>query len=190
MHTFRGKKTVDKKKRRRKKEAGNGDTNMDDDNDDDNDEMEDMDVCEEDIQRLSLRNETDSTQNPSVPSTSNAGEVTQDVEMDVNPEEESVFKVTVGPQSAGSAEGGASGSAGSGHSSVFMPCPRMNALLSVVNGVLYLYGGMYEHGDRQYTFSDFYSLDIHKLDEWNTIIENNFKDQVGVFVLKRIFYIM
>ena len=182
-YNFRGKKTVDKKKRRRKKEGGNDDANMDDDDDNDDDEMEDMDTCEEDIQRLSLRNETDSAQmsseNGAMPGTSSSGEV----EMDANPEEESIFKVTVGPQSANSA-GGASGSAGSGHTAMFMPSPRMNALLSVVNGILYMYGGMYEHGDRQYTFSDFYSLDIHKLDEWNTIIENNFKDQVKLACVK------
>lgn len=28
---------------------------------------------------------------------------------------------------------------------------------------------MYEDGDKQITFNDFYSLDIKKLDEWKTI---------------------
>jgi len=30
--------------------------------------------------------------------------------------------------------------------------------MAVKHNVLYLYGGMMEEGDRQYTFSDFYSL--------------------------------
>ena len=187
LYNFRGKKTVEKKKRRRKKEGGDGDATMNDDDVDDDDGMEDMEVCEEDIQRLSLRNETDTAHmlalNGVTPGTSGSGEVMQDVEMDATSGEERVFKVTVGPQSTYSAEGGASANVGSGQTEVFMPSPRMNALLAVNNGVLYLYGGMFEDGDRQYTFSDFYAIDIHKLDEWNTVIENNFKDQVSPLLL-------
>ncbi|KAF8771893.1 Kelch domain-containing protein 4 [Argiope bruennichi] len=52
----------------------------------------------------------------------------------------------------------------------FLPKGRMGAILVVKNGILYLYGGFYEEGDRRYTLSDFYSLDIHKLDEWRTIV--------------------
>merc|ERR1712178_7643 len=55
--------------------------------------------------------------------------------------------------------------------SVFMPRPRMNTLLAVKHGILYLYGGMVEDGDKQITLSDMYALDLHKLDEWKTIIE-------------------
>lgn len=33
-----------------------------------------------------------------------------------------------------------------------------------------MYGGIYEEGDKQVTLNDFYSLDIHKLDEWNVIV--------------------
>lgn len=41
---------------------------------------------------------------------------------------------------------------------VFSPSPRMNAGMAIKHNILYLYGGMIEDGDRQYTLSDFYSL--------------------------------
>ncbi|XP_037045064.1 kelch domain-containing protein 4 [Bradysia coprophila] len=50
------------------------------------------------------------------------------------------------------------------------PSPRMKPGLVVCKGTLYLYGGVFEDGDKQYTLSDFYSIDLHKLDEWKTII--------------------
>lgn len=49
---------------------------------------------------------------------------------------------------------------------IFFPSPRINPGLVVKNNTLYLYGGMLEVGDRQYTFNDFYSLgmkDLHFL---------------------------
>lgn len=42
--------------------------------------------------------------------------------------------------------------------SKFFPSPRINVGIAVKHNILYLYGGMMEEGDRQYTFSDFYSL--------------------------------
>lgn len=54
-----------------------------------------------------------------------------------------------------------------------VPTPRMNAGLVICKGHLYLFGGLYESGNRQYTLSDLYSLDIHKLDNWKTIIANS-----------------
>lgn len=41
---------------------------------------------------------------------------------------------------------------------IFFPSPRINPGLVVKNNILYLYGGMLEVGDKQYTFNDFYSL--------------------------------
>ena len=52
------------------------------------------------------------------------------------------------------------------------PCARMNAQLAVQSGLLYLYGGMYEDDDKQVTLQDMYARDLHKLDEWRTIIRN------------------
>lgn len=36
---------------------------------------------------------------------------------------------------------------------------------------MYLYGGTFEVGDKQITLKDFHCLDVHKLDEWKTLIE-------------------
>lgn len=41
---------------------------------------------------------------------------------------------------------------------IFVPSPRINPGLVVKHGVLYLFGGMFEDGDRQYTLNDFYKL--------------------------------
>lgn len=51
------------------------------------------------------------------------------------------------------------------------PCPRSNAMLAVKHGLLYVYGGMFEAGDRQVTLSDLYCLDLHKMEEWKTLVE-------------------
>ncbi|KAK7806727.1 hypothetical protein U0070_005388 [Myodes glareolus] len=57
------------------------------------------------------------------------------------------------------------------------PCPRSNAMLAVKHGLLYVYGGMFEAGDRQVTLSDFYCLDLHKMEEWKTLVEMDPKSQ-------------
>lgn len=51
------------------------------------------------------------------------------------------------------------------------PCPRSSAMLAVKHGLLYVYGGMFEAGDRQVTLSDLYCLDLHKMEEWKTLVE-------------------
>lgn len=51
------------------------------------------------------------------------------------------------------------------------PCPRSNAMLAVKHGVLYVYGGMFEVGDRQFTLNDLYSIDLHKMEEWKVLVE-------------------
>ncbi|XP_070253866.1 kelch domain-containing protein 4 isoform X3 [Myotis yumanensis] len=51
------------------------------------------------------------------------------------------------------------------------PRPRSNAMLAVKHGRLYLFGGMFEAGDRQVTLSDFYCLDLHKMDQWTVLVE-------------------
>ncbi|KAL2762053.1 kelch domain-containing protein 4 isoform 3, partial [Daubentonia madagascariensis] len=51
------------------------------------------------------------------------------------------------------------------------PSPRSNAMLAVKHGVLYVYGGMFEAGDRQVTLSDLYCLDLHKMEEWKALVE-------------------
>jgi hypothetical protein len=71
--------------------------------------------------------------------------------------DDGIFKVTVGPAtSVASPQQYAESSSGAQH--VFTPSPRMNCGLVVKHGILYLYGGLVEDGDKQFTLSDFYSL--------------------------------
>uniref|UniRef100_A0A8C3YH69 Kelch domain containing 4 n=1 Tax=Catagonus wagneri TaxID=51154 RepID=A0A8C3YH69_9CETA len=51
------------------------------------------------------------------------------------------------------------------------PSPRSNAMLAVKHGRLYLYGGMFEAGDRQVTLSDLYCLDLHRMEQWMVLVE-------------------
>ncbi|XP_077166239.1 kelch domain-containing protein 4 isoform X2 [Paroedura picta] len=72
-------------------------------------------------------------------------------------------------------EGGATGAEASGQQ--VEPCPRSNSMLAVKHGVLHLYGGMFEVGDRQFTLNDLYALDLHKMDEWKVLVEMDPKTQ-------------
>lgn len=84
--------------------------------------------------------------------------------------DDGVFKVTMGPAPSSTA---ASNSETEVSTHTFTPCPRMSCGLVVKHGVLYMFGGMREDGDRRYTYNDFYSLDLHKLDEWKVLIPND-----------------
>ncbi|GBE83977.1 Kelch repeat-containing protein [Sparassis crispa] len=44
------------------------------------------------------------------------------------------------------------------------PLPRYNAMLAVLRNTLYIYGGIFERGSREYTLDDFYALQLDKLD--------------------------
>lgn len=71
--------------------------------------------------------------------------------------DDGIFKVTVGSATTVvSSQQNAESSSGAQH--VFTPSPRMNCGLAVKHGILYLYGGLVEDGDKQFTLSDFYSL--------------------------------
>lgn len=48
--------------------------------------------------------------------------------------------------------------------SMEMPHPRFNAQLTVQDDVLYIYGGTFEKGDREFTFDDLYAIDLGKMD--------------------------
>lgn len=45
-----------------------------------------------------------------------------------------------------------------------MPHPRFNAQLAVQNDMLYIFGGTYEQGDREFTFDEMWAIDLGKLD--------------------------
>ena len=61
----------------------------------------------------------------------------------------------------------------------FVPCARFNSQMVFKSGVLYLFGGCVESGEKDITLKDFYSLDTTKLDSWNTIIENDQMEWLG-----------
>lgn len=54
-----------------------------------------------------------------------------------------------------------------------VPSPRMNPGLCVCKGTLYVYGGLYEEDSKQYTFNDFFAVDLHKLSEWKVLIQKD-----------------
>ncbi|KAN0085624.1 hypothetical protein V8E55_006758 [Tylopilus felleus] len=46
------------------------------------------------------------------------------------------------------------------------PMPRYNAMLAVLRNTLYIYGGIFELGTREYTLDDFYALQLDKLERF------------------------
>ncbi|KAJ8674008.1 hypothetical protein QAD02_005270 [Eretmocerus hayati] len=99
--------------------------------------------------------------------------------MDVAPvqttvtDDDGIFTVTMGPVATATKIT----SIGATTVNIFTPSPRINPGLAVKHNVLYLYGGMFEDGDKQFTLSDMYSLDCKKLDEWATIIKDDLSSQ-------------
>lgn len=51
----------------------------------------------------------------------------------------------------------------------------MNCGVAVKGNTLFLFGGMFEDGDKQLTLGDFYSLDLKKLEEWRVLVEDDLK---------------
>ena len=45
-----------------------------------------------------------------------------------------------------------------------MPHPRFNAQLTVQDDILYIFGGTFEKGNREYTFDEMYTIDLVRLD--------------------------
>ncbi|KAH0821610.1 hypothetical protein GEV33_001181 [Tenebrio molitor] len=89
--------------------------------------------------------------------------------------DDGVFKVTVGPSLTSTSAKNVDTS--DSEAKIFRPSPRINSGLAVKRGMLYLYGGMFEDGDKQITFSDFYSVDLKKLEEWKVLIADDTSTQ-------------
>lgn len=53
-------------------------------------------------------------------------------------------------------------------------------MATVRQGKLFLYGGMFEVGDRQFTLNDFYCLDLHKMDQWEVLVEMDPSESVSL----------
>ncbi|KAB5551267.1 galactose oxidase [Coniochaeta sp. 2T2.1] len=60
--------------------------------------------------------------------------------------------------------------------SMEMPHPRFNAQLAVQDDVLYIYGGTFEKGDREFTFDDMYAIDLGKMDGCKEIFSRPVED--------------
>lgn len=58
------------------------------------------------------------------------------------------------------------------------PHMRFNAQLAIQDDVLYIYGGTYEKGDREFTFDDLYAIDLGKLDGCKEIFTRPVEDWV------------
>ncbi|KAF8212252.1 hypothetical protein K438DRAFT_1662963 [Mycena galopus ATCC 62051] len=52
------------------------------------------------------------------------------------------------------------------------PLPRYNAMLAVLRNTLYIYGGIFEKGKREYTLDDFYSIQLDKLERYICLKES------------------
>jgi hypothetical protein len=59
------------------------------------------------------------------------------------------------------------------------PHPRFNALLTVQDDVLYIFGGTFEKGDREYTFDEMWSIDLGKLDGVREVFKRELEDWQG-----------
>ena len=60
-----------------------------------------------------------------------------------------------------------------------MPHPRFNAQLAVQDDVLYIFGGTYERGDREYTFDEMWAIDLSKLDGVRELYRRELEDWDG-----------
>ncbi|KAL2044957.1 hypothetical protein N7G274_002732 [Stereocaulon virgatum] len=60
-----------------------------------------------------------------------------------------------------------------------MPHPRFNAQLAVQGDVLYIFGGTYEHGDREYTLDEMFAIDLGKLDGVEEIYRKELENWQG-----------
>lgn len=84
--------------------------------------------------------------------------------------DDSIFTVKVGPSTSKRTSSDLASDPSPAANEIFVPPARMSASLAVKSGTLYMYGGQIEEEHRNLTLSDFYSLDVHKLDEWRTIV--------------------
>jgi hypothetical protein len=67
--------------------------------------------------------------------------------------------------------------------SMEMPHPRFNAQLTVQDDVLYIYGGTFEKGDREFTFDDMYAIDLGKMDGCKEVFSRPVEDWIVSFSL-------
>lgn len=149
---------------------------------------EGIDEAEESIESLALENSqtaVDSEPLPEPMQTDKTDELAEVTPTVTQSEKSNIFTVKIGPQSSvESMETAASGIAIAMEVETFMPSKRMKPCLAMRDGVMYMYGGLYEEGDKQVTLTDFYALDLNKLDSWRTIIVPDIKQVTIKEILK------
>ncbi|KAJ8106760.1 hypothetical protein OPT61_g9328 [Boeremia exigua] len=59
------------------------------------------------------------------------------------------------------------------------PHPRFNAALAVQGDTLYIYGGTFEKGDREFTFDELWSINLNHLDGVQEIFKRELDDWLG-----------
>ncbi|KAF2799530.1 galactose oxidase [Melanomma pulvis-pyrius CBS 109.77] len=59
------------------------------------------------------------------------------------------------------------------------PHPRFNATLAVQADTLYIYGGTFEKGDREFTFDELWSVNLNHLDGVQEIFKRDLEDWLG-----------
>ncbi|KAF9096930.1 hypothetical protein BGX29_008345 [Mortierella sp. GBA35] len=59
-----------------------------------------------------------------------------------------------------------------------MPCPRYNPMLAVQKSTLFIFGGILEVKDREYTLDDFFSLNLDKMTEYICLRASEFESQL------------
>ncbi|KAK6442894.1 Kelch repeat-containing protein 3 [Oleoguttula sp. CCFEE 5521] len=59
------------------------------------------------------------------------------------------------------------------------PHPRFNAQLAVLDDTLFIYGGTFEKGDREFTFDELWSIDLGKLDGVREVFKREIADWQG-----------
>lgn len=57
--------------------------------------------------------------------------------------------------------------------------PRSSAGMALLGSILYLYGGVFEVGDRKITLDDFYCLDLSQPISWKCLFSGTQDNQVG-----------
>ncbi|TPX42015.1 hypothetical protein SeMB42_g05316 [Synchytrium endobioticum] len=53
------------------------------------------------------------------------------------------------------------------------PSPRFSTMLAVAQNRMYLFGGIYEIGDKEFTLNDLWSINLDKLDGWECIMTDD-----------------
>jgi len=88
--------------------------------------------------------------------------------------DDGIFTVTIGPSTTIPTATSSDGTSENVASNAVTPSPRMGPGMCVKHGALYLYGGLVEDGDKQFTLNDMFSLDLHKMVEWEELIHDEY----------------